>query len=71
MNKNNTNKKKKGQDKMLCEDAYFRNPVASATDCTGITQRIPEYESEAESYSDIYDVPVTSLDGGEADADIR
>lgn len=48
------------------EDAFLYNPVASSTDCTGYVQRIPEYENEAESYADLYDVPVASYDGGEA-----
>lgn len=47
------------------EDALFRNSIASATDCTGITQTIPYTEDEAASYCDIADVPVTSLDGAE------
>ena len=41
------------------KDAFLSNPVASATDCTGITHE------EAESYCDIADVPVTALDGAE------
>lgn len=48
------------------EDAFLYNPVASATDCTGYVQQIPEYENEAESYAELYDVPVASYDGGEA-----
>ncbi len=44
------------------KDAFMSNPVASANDCTGITQHIPETGSEAEAYTDIYDVPVTALD---------
>ncbi|MFR1519128.1 MAG: hypothetical protein ACLSVG_10250 [Clostridia bacterium] len=48
------------------KDAFLYNPVASATDCTGYVQNIPDYEYEAESYGDLYDVPVSSLDGGEA-----
>lgn len=44
-------------------DAFLTNPIASANDCTGITQTVPETGAEAESYCDIADVPVTSLDG--------
>ena len=47
------------------KDAFLTNPVASATDCTGITQTIPETEAEAQSYCDIADVPITALDGSE------
>ena len=47
------------------KDAFLSNPVASATDCTGITQKIPYTDEEAESYCDIADVPVTALDGAE------
>lgn len=42
------------------EDAFLTNPVASATDCTGYVQRVPENSDEAESYEEIYDVPVSS-----------
>ncbi len=48
------------------KDAFLHNPVASATDCTGYVQNVPDCEWEAESYGDLYDVPVASLDGGEA-----
>lgn len=47
------------------KDAFLSNPIASATDCTGITQKIPYTDEEAESYCDIADVPVTALDGAE------
>lgn len=47
----------------LAEEAMFTNPIASVNDCTGITQTIPQTGSQAESYCDIADVPVTSLDG--------
>lgn len=47
------------------KDAFLTNPIASATDCTGITQTIPETEEEAQSFCDIADIPVTSLDGSE------
>lgn len=33
------------------------NAVASATECTGLMQRPPQDESEADSYTDIYVVP--------------
>ena len=48
------------------KDAFLHNPVASATDCTGYVQNVPDYEWEAESYGELYDVPVSSLDGGDA-----
>ena len=34
--------------------------VASANECTGLTASVPLDESEAESYREIEDVPVTS-----------
>ncbi len=48
------------------KDAFLHNPVASASDCTGFVQQIPEYEEQALSYSEICDVPVTSYDGEES-----
>lgn len=44
------------------KDAFLANPTASANECTGITQRIPEDGAEAEAYTDIYNIPVTALD---------
>ena len=35
------------------------NSVASATECTGLMYAPPEDEYEAESYSNIYNVPKT------------
>ena len=52
-------------------DAFLNNPVASATECTGYVQNVPDYEYEAESYGELYNVPVSSLDGGEADPPAR
>lgn len=49
------------------KDSFLNNPVASATECTGYVQNIPDDEYEAESYGALYDVPVSSLDGGTAD----
>ena len=41
---------------------YMKNElyegVASATECTGLTAKVPETESEADSYKDIYGIPV-------------
>lgn len=42
-------------------DALTSNPIACANECTGITQHIPENGTEAEAYTDIYDIPVTAL----------
>ncbi len=33
------------------------NPVASATECTGLIQIPPQNEAEAEAYTDIYVIP--------------
>lgn len=64
-------KKRMNPELEYAKDAFLNNPVASATDCTGYVQNIPDYEYEAESYSDLYDVPVSSLDGGESDPPAR
>ena len=48
------------------KDVFLTNPIASATDCTGLTPSIPDTENEAESYCAIADVPVTARDGSEA-----
>jgi hypothetical protein len=32
--------------------------VVSATECTGLTAKVPENEDEADSYKDIYGIPV-------------
>ena len=33
------------------------NAIASSTECTGLMQRPPQNEAEADSYTDIYVVP--------------
>lgn len=52
-------KKKKSYLTSNPEDALFTNPVASSNDCTGYINTLPESEEEAESYSDLLNVPVT------------
>lgn len=47
-------------------DVFLTNPIASATDATGITPTLPQDESEAESYCSIADIPVTATDGSVA-----
>jgi len=42
------------------EDIFLTNPVESVTECTRITPILPLSDTEAESYSNLYDVPVTS-----------
>ena len=41
---------------------YMKNElykgVVSATECTGLTATVPENEAEADSYKDIYGIPV-------------
>ena len=49
--------------KYPCEDAFLHTPVASATECTGIAVVPPETDEAADSLSNIYDVPVTSVEG--------
>ena len=41
------------------EEAMFRNPPASVNDATGFVQEVPYTESEAENYSNLFDVPVS------------
>lgn len=36
--------------------------VASATECTGLTQFIPETDHETESFKDFYDIPLSAED---------
>lgn len=45
--------------------AYFYENTASANEFTGMTPTPPIHENNAESYFDIFGVPVTSMDGGE------
>ena len=40
-------------------DAFLHNPIASATDTTGYVQRVPFDEAEADSYENMFDVPVS------------
>ncbi len=49
-----------------CKDAFLHNPVASAQDCTGYSPTKSYTETEAESKSQLCDVPASSSDGGEA-----
>lgn len=56
--KKNTMKKEEFQH---CENAFLTNPVASATDRTGFAQVVPQTDSEAEEYSQMFEnVPITS-----------
>ena len=50
---------------------YLQMPAASPTDFTGLAPVMPKTEYEAESYCDVMDVPVTSMDGGEKYKKIR
>lgn len=57
------------------KDFYYnqlteQDNVVSSTECTGLMQRPPEDESEAESYSDIYAVPVPQ-EVGDAEKKLR
>ena len=47
-------------------DVFLTNPIASANECTGLTQTVPQTQEEAESYCDLADVPVTARDGSGA-----
>lgn len=41
------------------KDAFMRNPVASANDCTGFVQRVPYNKYEAMSLESLSDAPVS------------
>lgn len=49
-----------------CKDAFLHNPVASSQECTGYSPTKSYTEAEAESKSQLCDVPASSADGGEA-----
>ena len=52
--------KKNYEEEEIEYDAFAdTNAVASATECTGLMYAPPEDEYEAESYSNIYNVPKT------------
>lgn len=40
------------------EKTQLYKGVASAAECTGLTAKVPQDESEADSYKDIYNIPV-------------
>ena len=44
------------------DDFFDDMSVASSTECTGLGIIIPRDEEDAESYRDIYDIPVESGD---------
>ena len=52
------NKMTKKNKKKPYERTQLYKGVVSATECTGLTAKVPENESEADSYKDIYNVPV-------------
>ncbi|MBR5500123.1 MAG: hypothetical protein IKV74_01200 [Clostridia bacterium] len=56
----------KKKQRYLCKDAFLHNPVASAQDCTGFSPTKSYTEEEAESKSQLCNVPATGSDGGEA-----
>ena len=53
------NDKKPNPKKHPSEYAFLSNPVASNQDATGYVPPIPQDEFEAESYSDLFDIPAT------------
>ena len=52
------NKKIVYPEKLPFEDDDEIGSVVSSTECTGLTSTFPLYEDEANSYRDIYNVPV-------------
>ncbi len=55
----------------LSEKAMFYNPCVCTTETTGYVQQIPEDKENAESLSDITEVPVAALDGSSAHGKAR
>ncbi len=56
-------KKNKFVPDMTPSDEFFDDmSVASSTECTGLGIIIPRDEEDAESYRDIYDIPVEAGD---------
>ena len=51
------NQKNKSED---LQDLDLENSVISSTECTGLTYIPPENSEEADSYTEIYKVPVTA-----------
>ena len=47
------------------DDLFETNSVASATECTGLTPYQVYDESDAESYTEIYDVPLEKIEGSD------
>jgi hypothetical protein len=41
----------------MLDELYDANTVASAMDCTGLIQTLPQTEDELDSYAEIYDMP--------------
>lgn len=41
------------------KDAFMKNPVASANDCTGFVQRVPYNKYEAAALESLSDTPVS------------
>lgn len=55
----------------LSEKAMFNNPCVCMNEVTGYVQQIPEKKENAESLSDITEVPVAALDGSSAHGKAR
>lgn len=47
----------------LDDDLFETNSVASANECTGLTPYQIFDEEAAESYTDIYDIPIEKIEG--------
>ena len=47
---------------VTCDELYDDVSVASSTECTGLGIIIPRDEEDAESYREIYDIPVEAGD---------
>ncbi len=53
------NNDKKYRKKFYNPDTDIENSVVSTTECTGLTYITPDDNNEADSYTEIYNVPVT------------
>ncbi len=56
----NKNKKEQTTESFFEKDQV----VASMTDCTGLVQTPPDNQSEVESYTDIFGIPLSSEESG-------
>lgn len=64
-------KKKRKSAADYSKDEFLNNPVASAQDCTGIAQTVPETSDEAKSISRLGNIPSSAQDGAQTHGKAR